>query len=204
MSRVCYDLEGGWIERLITVTVEGRIVTGTAKAGWGHIDVTITSPIAGFTRSQNRRSVSFAWYAGHYPEARFAFQGALTEKGQHEAEQMLEAIYRDYLAVKQHEAAVDAECRRTRQALADLVQGLPSEKQPLWEERSALRRAFKAGRLPQQQYQRQRKALRGRLYEVDLSQAWAGEAAMLLSPAGCNASADERFRSPTQRPCSTT
>src|SRR5438876_3256243 len=115
MSRQHYDLEGGSIEQPITVTIEGRLVTGTARAGWGHIEVTITSPITGVTRSQNRRSVSFAWYAGHYPEARYAFQGALTAKGQHDAEQMLIGIYMDYVAVKQHEAAVDAECRRTRQ-----------------------------------------------------------------------------------------
>jgi hypothetical protein len=62
-------------------------------------------------------------------------------------------------AVSRNEAEVDALCRRSRQELEGLAWDHEGRLAPLRERRSALRRAFRAGELTQQDYQRRLKAL---------------------------------------------
>jgi hypothetical protein len=163
-AHVGHPLEGGWVERPLILFVEGRTLTGTARANWGAVEVTITSPLSGVTRSRDGRGWAFAMMCHHRPDERFALDGGFTPRGLETARRMLADIYLDWLAVTGHEAEVDAAARRTRQELADLARQVEASRLPCLEERQALRRAFKAGELSQRDYQARRKEV-GRALE---------------------------------------
>lgn len=153
-------LEADWVERRLAITIEGKPVTGIARANWGAIEVAITSPIANLTRGRDGRGWCFAMLAHHRPQERFALGGEFTAKGVEAAEKLLTGMYLDWLVVSKQEAAVDKACRRTRQELEALGQEFAGRTRPLHEERTALRRMFKAGEFTQREYQQ-------RLKEVD-------------------------------------
>jgi hypothetical protein len=152
-------LEGDWIERPLALVVEGRPLVGIARANWGAIEVTITSPIAGLTRVRDGRGWAFAMLCHHYPERRFALGGRLTDNGIQAARKLLADIYLDWRAIAQNGDEMDAACRRTRQELAELGRSFEALTQPARREKQVLRRAFKAGELTQRDYQRRLKEL---------------------------------------------
>ena len=61
-------LEAQWVEHPLVILVEGRPVTGVARANWGAIETTITSPFAGLTRGRDGRGWLFAMECHHCPE----------------------------------------------------------------------------------------------------------------------------------------
>lgn len=162
-----HPLEADFVERPLTVIVEGRTVTGVACANWGVVEVDITSPIASLTRGRDVRGWCFAMTCHHWPEYRFAFGGEFTTRGVQVAESMLSGMYLDWLAVSRQSGEVDAACRRTRQEIAGLEQMFAGRTQPLHEERTALRRQFKAGELTQKQYQARVKEIGKCLDRID-------------------------------------
>lgn len=167
MSPRHLPLEVDWVERPLTITVEGQTVTGIARANWGGIEVSITGPIAYLTRSYDGRGWALAMKAHHCPEARFAFGGEFTVKGHKTAESVLAGMYLDWLAVSHHQAEVDAECRRTQQRLNDLERQFVAHQRPLLQKRQALRGAFRAGEISQREYQRLRKEVQKQMDQLD-------------------------------------
>lgn len=167
MSPRHLPLEADWIERPLTITVEGQTVTGTARANWGTIEVSITAPIAYLTRTHNARGWAFAMKAHYCPEAHFACGGELTAKGRKTAESVLAGMYLDWLAVSLHQAEVDAECRCTQQKLNDLERNFTAHRRPLLQKRQALRGAFRAGEISQREYQRLRKEIQKQMDQLD-------------------------------------
>ncbi len=125
-----HPLEADLVERPLAVTVEGRTVTGVARANWGAVEVTITSPIAGLSSSWDGRCWCFAMACHHRPEYRYALGGEFTARGVQAAERMLAGMYLDWLAVCRHGAEVDAACRRTRQEIAVLERAFAGGSRP--------------------------------------------------------------------------
>ncbi len=125
-----HPLEADLVERPLAVTVEGRTVTGVARANWGAVEVTITSPIAGLSSSWDGRGWCFAMACHHRPEYRYALGGEFTARGVQAAERMLAGMYLDWLAVCRHGAEVDAACRRTRQEIAVLERAFAGGSRP--------------------------------------------------------------------------
>lgn len=165
-----------WVERSLCIVVEGQAVTGTARANWGAVEVTITSPIAHVTRRWDGRGWAFAMLAHHRPEERYACDGAFTARGLQSAERFLTDLYLDWLALSRIDGEVDEACRRARQELVTIEKGLAEQLRPLQERRSALRRAFRAGELTQQEHQRRRKAVKEEMDRCN-SQRWEAEQA---------------------------
>jgi hypothetical protein len=165
--RAHHPLEATWIEQSLSITVEERTVTGIVRANWGAIEVAITSPITGLSRSRDGRGWAFALACHHHPKYRYALGGELTERGWQTADRFLADLFLDWLAVSRREAAVDERCRRTRRELADLDPVFTARTGPLYQERISLRRKFRAGELLQRDYQQRLKELRQRLEQVD-------------------------------------
>jgi hypothetical protein len=136
------------------VVLDGRTVTATVQANWGEVTVTSTAPVAHLRRCRDRRCWSFAVACFHRPDYRYALHGTLTPRGREIAEQLLTALYRDWQAVAHHGAALEAACRHARQDLADLERDHAARGRLRDTERAALRRAFKAGDLTPQDFQR--------------------------------------------------
>jgi hypothetical protein len=162
-----FPLVDAWVERTLSIPVEGRTVTGAARANWGAVEVTILSPITHVTWRWDGRGWAFAMLASNRPESRFAFGGAFTAHGLQTAERMLTDIWLDWLAVSRHEAEADEACRRTQQELDVLAQDFADRVQPLHEQKTALRRAFKRGELTQRDYQMRRKDLDRKRDRID-------------------------------------
>jgi hypothetical protein len=175
----CHPLEATPVHRSLSITVDGRTVTADARAHWGGVEVTLTSPVTGLTRGWDGRGWAFAMLAAHRPDERYALRGELTAKGRKAAEAMAAALYQDWLAVRRHEADVDAACCRARRELAELDRAAVGRKEPLREERVGLRRAFKAGALAEADYQGRRKELSEVEQRIDRDRHLAGEAVAL-------------------------
>lgn len=162
-----YPLEGDWIERRLTIVVAGRPVTGTARANWGAVEVTVTSPVAGPSRRLDGRGWAFGLACSLRPEYRFALAGEFTARGLEVAERLLADLFLDWLAVSWHAEEVKRAVRQTGQDLAAIGRDYEPRRQPLHERKDDLRKLFKAGELTQQEYQRRRKELGRELEELD-------------------------------------
>ncbi len=149
MSPGQLPLEADWVERPLTITFEGQTVTEMARAYWGAIEVSITTPMAQLTRTDHHQGWAFAMKAHHCPEARFAFCGKLTATGLKTAESFLADMYLDWRAVALRLSAVDAECQRTQQKLNDLEGKFTAHRRPVLQKRLALQGTPRAGEISQ-------------------------------------------------------
>jgi hypothetical protein len=141
--------------------------------------VTITAPVTGLSRRLDGRGWAYAMYCHHRPDRRFALGGELTAWGLEEARRLLADLSLDWAAVTRHGGEVDAACRRARRELAEVAGDFDGRAAPLHRERADLRLAFRAGRLPQREYQARRKAAGRGLGLVDADRREAERSAGL-------------------------
>jgi hypothetical protein len=154
-----------WVERPLSVTVEGRAVLGIARANWGAVEVTISSP-PGLGRTRDARGWSFAMLAHHRPDSRYVLEGRFTARGLEVAERLLADVYLDWLAVGRNRPAVEAACLRAKAELGELARSFGEATRPLVTDILALRKAFRAGELTQQEHQARRKGISRRLDDL--------------------------------------
>ncbi len=150
----------------LAITVTGQAVTGTARASWGTVEVTMLLPFAGLSRSWSDMDWILAhdfalggwWDGSPYP---------YSDEAKAEAEKLLAAMYLDCLAVRRHREEVKRECRQARQELERAAKEAAAGREALRQERLALRRRLKAGEIDSRAYQQALLGPRSREKEIE-------------------------------------
>ena len=71
-------LEADWVEMVLSLVVDGVVVTGTARANWGGVRVELTSPVTHLGRGFDHSSWSFGLGCSYRADLRYAFRSDLT------------------------------------------------------------------------------------------------------------------------------